>query len=194
MVPPLSRSLSLSAISIPPNHFLPPPTVPAIVTPLLAVFFNAAYAHLTPHCAMYWLFLHVTGNWRVAIVVAAFWLLLPGSSCCWCCCCCRACVWGIARLIAAARLSGCCLQLLHLSDPFCRHAACTTTMYKWIIMSRFMTESIIAWAFCLGGLFRVSQQMLLFQLRLQRETFVTPSAWEGKSKLQVWTWGVKCNV
>lgn len=73
-------------------------------------------------------FLHVTGNWRAAIVVA-------GSSCC----CCRrlllpACVWGIARLIAAAVVCCCCCCFCNFSCS-CSCLTPRRLMSKWIIMN-----------------------------------------------------------
>lgn len=133
-------------------HPSPPPLVQDKWTPPTPAH-NVAYCRILPLlCALdagivqCIDFLHVTGNWRVAIVVVAaavletlllllqlllqlllrLLLLLP------------ACVWGIARLIALA---------VAVVWPFCRH------MYKLIIMRRLKTqESIVGLFACVLAL------------------------------------------
>jgi len=83
-------------------------------------------------------FLHVTGNWRVPIVVAA-----AVSSCC---CCCRAWI-AVAAGVVAVAVAGMCLG--HRSSNCCCCCSCCSCltlrrhMYKLIIMSGLKTESIV---------------------------------------------------
>lgn len=128
---PLYWALTLHFPLVPPraSHFPPPSShlhtcLPTQPPSSVCLFFFSA--HLTPYCAMYWLF---TRDRQLTS--------------CHCCCCqlvllllLPACVWGIARLIAAAVV--CCCFCCCCFCNFSCSCSCLTLcrlMSKWIIMN-----------------------------------------------------------